>query len=120
MTLGGIQGGYVARWVEDSVELVKDTAERVVVCAKRILSSLKGREVLRDSEEILAWFEASWYHQRNEKTGHVGGNKGDCRGDWQERLGDREEAWLVEEVRRVGRQQDAGKARCNSANSGRN
>jgi DNA primase len=33
---------YVARWSDDSVELVKDTAERVTGCAKMILSQLES------------------------------------------------------------------------------
>lgn len=32
---------YVARWSEGFTELVKDTAERVVECAKRILTALE-------------------------------------------------------------------------------
>ena len=38
---------YVARWSEGLTELVKDTAERVVVCAKQILD---GLEVGADNE----------------------------------------------------------------------
>jgi hypothetical protein len=39
---------YVARWSDGSSDLVKDTAERVVGCAKEILSSLEAQNASRD------------------------------------------------------------------------
>jgi hypothetical protein len=40
--------GYVARWSDGSTELVKDTAERVVGCAKKILTALDISEPLAE------------------------------------------------------------------------
>ncbi len=33
---------YVARWAEDSTDLLKETGERVIGCAKQILEGLEG------------------------------------------------------------------------------
>ena len=35
---------YVARWSDGVTELVKDTAERVIGCAKQVLEQLKANE----------------------------------------------------------------------------
>jgi len=35
---------YVARWSDGLTELVKDTAERVIGCAKQVLEQLKANE----------------------------------------------------------------------------
>ena len=38
----GYSFAYVARWSDGAAELVKDTAERVVQCARGILEGVKG------------------------------------------------------------------------------
>jgi hypothetical protein len=40
LNTGDYSFAYVARWSDGSTELVKDTAERVVRCAKKILTAL--------------------------------------------------------------------------------
>ena len=45
---------YVARWSERLSELVKDTAERVIGCAKQILSSLATDDQLTEPLEVRA------------------------------------------------------------------
>ena len=37
---------YITRWAEGSEELVKETAERVIGCAKEILASLEAEPTL--------------------------------------------------------------------------
>ena len=41
---------YVARWSDGATELIKDTAERVIGCAKQILEGLEdvGQSAYRD------------------------------------------------------------------------
>jgi hypothetical protein len=41
---GDYSFAYVARWSDGTIELIKDTAERVVGCAKEILKRLEGDE----------------------------------------------------------------------------
>jgi hypothetical protein len=37
---GAYSFNYVARWSDGDTEIIKDTAERAIVCAKQILSGL--------------------------------------------------------------------------------
>lgn len=41
----GYSFAYVARWSDGATELIKATAERVIHCAKRILSGLEEEGV---------------------------------------------------------------------------
>jgi antirestriction protein ArdC len=43
----GYSFAYVARWSDGATELIKDTAERVICCAKYILAGMEATEVLR-------------------------------------------------------------------------
>ncbi len=43
MDTGEYSFAYVARWSDGSVELVRDSAERVVGCAKEVLVGIEAR-----------------------------------------------------------------------------
>jgi hypothetical protein len=45
---------HVTRWSEGSSDLVKETAERAIACAKEILATLEIREVRPEPESALA------------------------------------------------------------------
>lgn len=50
--VGDLLFAYVARWSDGFAELVKDTAERVIGCAKQILQMLEAESA--SSEEVVA------------------------------------------------------------------
>lgn len=54
---GDYSFAYVARWSDGSSDLVKDTAERVITCAKQILNPLQAAET-EAGQEGLAPVEA--------------------------------------------------------------
>jgi hypothetical protein len=41
---GAYSFAYVARWAEGSTDLLKETGERLMVCARGILQQLEARE----------------------------------------------------------------------------
>ena len=47
----GYSFAYVARWSDGATELIKDTAERVVTCAKQILNPLQAAETEPGQED---------------------------------------------------------------------
>jgi hypothetical protein len=49
---GDYSFAYVARWAEGSTDLLKETGERVIACAKEILERLEITEGRREPESV--------------------------------------------------------------------
>ena len=47
----GYSFAYVARWSDGATELIKDTAERVIRCAKQILDGMEARSASDKEQE---------------------------------------------------------------------
>ncbi len=48
---GDYSFAYVTRWAEGSTDLLKETGERVIACAKQILAGLEVPDAARDSKK---------------------------------------------------------------------